>query len=130
MLQAHLADRIFTGVEWLSNHAIRVQGGIIQDIVPQEEVTLASNINVSIYANGFIAPSFIDIQIYGAHNSLLAVDPTADSLRKTFISLRKGCVTMTGRNDNTVGVYQFNYVCTAYFRGKSDHRNYTLSIFQ
>ncbi|MCW3110774.1 MAG: N-acetylglucosamine-6-phosphate deacetylase [Segetibacter sp.] len=90
MIHAHLADRIFTGEEWLTDHAIIIENGRIQSVVPREEVPEASNVNVSIYANGFLAPCFIDIQIYGAHGSLLAIDPTAESLRKTYQYCKAG----------------------------------------
>lgn len=88
MLYAHIADRIFTGEEWLANRAIIVENGIIQRVVPQEEVPPSAII--SIYADGFIAPCFIDIQIYGAYGSLLAVDPTAASLKKLYDYCKAG----------------------------------------
>ena len=88
MLHAHIADRIFTGEEWLTNSAILVENGLIQDVVAENEVP-ASAI-VSIYANGFVAPCFIDIQIYGAFGSLLTVHPTVESLQKLYVYCKAG----------------------------------------
>lgn len=88
MLQAHVADRIFTGEGWITEHAILVEGGNIVGLVKQADVP--GSANVSIYANGFIAPSFIDIQIYGAYGSLLAVEPTAAALQKLYDYCKAG----------------------------------------
>lgn len=82
MIRAHEAIRIFTGEEWLINHSILVENGIVQDIVPNEAVP--SDAIIVSYTSGFLAPCFIDLQIYGAKGSLLAVDPTAASLQKTY----------------------------------------------
>jgi N-acetylglucosamine-6-phosphate deacetylase len=88
MIQAHEAIRIFTGEEWLLNHAVLTENGIIKTIVPSEEIP--GDANIISYASGFLAPAFIDIQIYGAHGSLLAVDPTAKCLQKTYEYCKEG----------------------------------------
>lgn len=88
MIQAHETVRIFTGEEWLINHTILVENGIVQNIVPNEDIP--SDAIITSYTNGFLAPCFIDIQIYGAKGSLLAVDPTAESLQKTYEYCKAG----------------------------------------
>jgi N-acetylglucosamine-6-phosphate deacetylase len=88
MVHAHEAVRIFTGEEWLMDHAILVENGIIQSIVPNSEIPSDAILNS--YISGFVAPGFIDIQIYGAKGSLLAVDPTASSLQKTYEYCKAG----------------------------------------
>lgn len=88
MIHAFESNRIFTGEEWLMNHAVIAENGIIQRIVPNEDIP--SDAIITNYVSGFLAPSFIDIQIYGAKGSLLAVDPTAESLRKTYEYCKAG----------------------------------------
>lgn len=75
----YTANRIFTGEKWLADHAVVIEDGIIKEIMPASQIA-ASMIVKKI--NGFLAPAFLDLQIYGAHEKLLAVYPEADSLFK------------------------------------------------
>jgi len=88
MIHAHEANIIFTGEQWLMNHCILAENGIIQSIVPNEDIP--SEAIITSYISGFLAPAFIDIQIYGAKGSLLAVDPSAESLHKTYEYCKTG----------------------------------------
>lgn len=88
MMQAHVADKIFTGEEWISNHAIIAEDNIIQQIVSKESIP--SDAEIIEYKNGFLAPCFIDVQIYGAQGSLLSVNPTAETLEKIFDYCKSG----------------------------------------
>ncbi len=73
------AEKIFTGSNWLQDHAIITDSGTIQEIDPVSSL----NENVSENFPGcFIAPAFIDLQIYGAHQKLFAVYPEPDALYK------------------------------------------------
>lgn len=85
---AYSADKIFTGFEWLEEQAIIVEEGSITDVVPVGSVP--SNYPVTKFENCFLAPAFIDIQIYGASNKLLAVHPSADSIHKLYDHCLKG----------------------------------------
>ncbi|MER3464743.1 MAG: N-acetylglucosamine-6-phosphate deacetylase [Chitinophagaceae bacterium] len=78
MLKAYKADKIFTGNQWLIDHAIITRDGIIESVVSRNE--LDGSIEIENFADNFLAPAFIDLQIYGAHGKLLAVYPTADAL--------------------------------------------------
>ncbi|MGI8637550.1 MAG: N-acetylglucosamine-6-phosphate deacetylase, partial [Segetibacter sp.] len=88
MIHAFETIRMFTGKEWLMDHAILVENGIIQSIVPNSEIP--SDAILTSYISGFVAPGFIDLQIYGAKGSLLAVDTTAASLQKTYEYCKAG----------------------------------------
>jgi len=80
------AEKIFTGEEWLQNHALVINNNIIEDIIPLSAVKSS----VQYFDNSFIAPAFIDLQIYGAGGKLLAVYPEKDSLVKLVEYCRNG----------------------------------------
>jgi N-acetylglucosamine-6-phosphate deacetylase len=65
------AARIFTGEHWLYDHAVVIQDKRIISVVPSQD----SNYDVHT-----LLPSFIDIQLYGAHDRLLAVYPDATTI--------------------------------------------------
>jgi len=77
--QLYKADKIFTGSEWLSQHTVVVEQGRILELVPSDtckgEPTSSGHL---------LAPAFMDIQIYGAYDKLLAVYPEAESLHKLY----------------------------------------------
>lgn len=76
----YTADKIFTGEQWLSDHAIITAENYIQEIVPIS--SLLSTQKIEQFANSFIAPAFIDLQIYGADGKLFSVYPETDALNK------------------------------------------------
>jgi len=73
-------DKLFTGDSWLPDHAVVINNGIIEDVIPTSSLT--EDTSVEYFPGCFIAPAFIDLQIYGAHKKLFAVYPEADSLHK------------------------------------------------
>ena len=85
---AFIAERIFTGTEWLHNHAVIVSNGTIESVVPVS--SLSSSQPTEQFDNCFIAPAFIDLQIYGAYGKLLSVYPEVDSLYKLKEYCEKG----------------------------------------
>jgi N-acetylglucosamine-6-phosphate deacetylase len=76
----YTASRIFTGEGWLNDHAIIVEGSAIERIVPL--ASLGKEKITQDFKDSFIAPAFIDIQIYGAKGKLLSAWPEPDSLAK------------------------------------------------
>jgi N-acetylglucosamine-6-phosphate deacetylase len=74
-MQIISADKIFTGTEWLTNQAIVIENNRIAAIIPATE-------NAQYFSNAFIAPAFIDLQIYGAGEKLFAVYPEKDALKR------------------------------------------------
>ena len=79
------AEKIFTGSEWLSQHAIVVNEGIITDILPVAEAK--GELQAQEY---MIAPAFIDIQIYGAYGKLFSVYQDAEALHKLYEYCKNG----------------------------------------
>ena len=83
--QFFIAEKLFTGDEWLANKAVQVAGGKIVAIVDAGSVA-----DLPATHHQIIAPAFIDIQIYGAHGKLLAVYPEAGSLHRLYDYCSKG----------------------------------------
>lgn len=84
-LIAYMAPRIFTGETWLEDQAIIVKHNHVKAIVHQSE--LPEGFKKVNYPDCFIAPAFIDIQIYGAQEKLFSQYPGTDALAK----LREYC---------------------------------------
>jgi N-acetylglucosamine-6-phosphate deacetylase len=76
----YTASRIFTGDGWLEDHGVIVSNGTIEAIAPVSLLP-ADTIKEDFFGN-FIAPAFIDLQIYGAHGKLLSVYPETDALQR------------------------------------------------
>ncbi len=87
-LKAYIADQIFTGDNWLNQHAVIVEDSKIKELVPVQ--SLPSSIATEQFDECILAPAFIDLQIYGAYGKLLAVYPEANSLEKLKEYCEKG----------------------------------------
>ncbi len=75
---AYIPKLIFTGEQWLHNHAAIVADGIITDVLTVSEI---NPLIKKIYFNqSILAPAFIDLQIYGAYEKLFSVYPNTDAL--------------------------------------------------
>lgn len=85
---ALLADKLFTGFDWLTDHAIIIGDNTIKEIIHQSSVP--GELSIKKYPGCFAAPALIDLQIYGAHGKLLAEYPEADSLSKLNDYCRSG----------------------------------------
>jgi N-acetylglucosamine-6-phosphate deacetylase len=86
--KVYIADRVFTGENWLNDHAVIVEKEIITDVIPSSSVK--KDITIEKLPGSFLTPAFIDLQIYGAYGKLLSVYPEADSLFKLNEYCNKG----------------------------------------
>ncbi len=78
--------KIFTSEEVIKDHILLIEGDKISKIISAEN--LSSDIQV-IDLKGFnIAPSFIDIQIYGGGGSLYNSKTTEETIRNTYLEIR------------------------------------------
>lgn len=77
--KAYTAKLIFTGEQWLHEHAAIVADGIITDVVAVN--ALDPKIELAHFQNSILAPAFIDLQIYGAYEKLFSVYADIDSLQ-------------------------------------------------
>ncbi|WP_026750728.1 N-acetylglucosamine-6-phosphate deacetylase [Sediminibacterium sp. C3] len=69
------AEKLFTGTDWLMNHAMILEQDQVQSIVP---IVSLNEKPQQVYP--FIIPALIDLQIYGAGGQLLSVFPTVEAL--------------------------------------------------
>src|SRR5215216_1514518 len=84
MQKTFLVSKIFTGDEWLTDHAIIINNGLIESIVPQltlENSNAKDYNDAEDYRQFIFVPPFIDAQVYGAGKKLLAAHPDAETLR-------------------------------------------------
>lgn len=81
----YTADRIFSGTDWLPDHAIVVESNVIKDVLPIVSLPINTVITKHLPV---IVPAFIDLQIYGAGKKLFATYPSVESLEK----LHEHCV--------------------------------------
>lgn len=68
--ERYSAKHIFTGEEWLVDHAIISVDGAVKEIVPSSTAVEFDT----------IIPAFIDLQIYGAYGKLFSVYPESQTL--------------------------------------------------
>ncbi len=75
MRKAYAASKVFTGDEWLEDHLVICSDGKIISV----EKNNGQEKDAESF-EGFIAPAFIDLQIYGASGRLIGAYPDSDSL--------------------------------------------------
>ncbi len=78
MAKAYIATLIFTGEQWLHQHAAIVSDGIITNVLPV--TALDPQMEAEHFNGQILAPAFIDLQIYGAYDKLFSVYPDTNSL--------------------------------------------------
>jgi N-acetylglucosamine-6-phosphate deacetylase len=78
-LKAYTAKLIFTGEQWLHQHAAIVADGIITGVLPA--AALDPLMETEYFSESILAPAFIDLQIYGAYEKLFSVYADTDSLQ-------------------------------------------------
>lgn len=102
-MQIISAEKIFTGYEWLADHSIIIKDGLVDSVVSKSEVESTKH-----FANCFIVPAFIDIQVYGSAKKLLAVYPQASTLRLMYEEfIAKGtCLFLPTLATNTVELFK------------------------
>jgi N-acetylglucosamine-6-phosphate deacetylase len=117
-LKIYSADRIFTGDAWLNDQAIITNREVIDGILPTS--SLIDKGSVEGFPGCFIAPAFIDLQIYGADKKLFAVYPDTDALMKLKGYCNRGgaayCLPTVATNSREV-FYKCIDAIRAYWKG-------------
>lgn len=75
--KVYTAHKIFTGHDWLPDHAIVVIDNVIVDLLPV--VSLPAGTPIQQHSH-IIVPAFIDLQIYGGYGKLFAAFPDSETL--------------------------------------------------
>ncbi|MEO6915027.1 MAG: N-acetylglucosamine-6-phosphate deacetylase [Chitinophagaceae bacterium] len=81
MSEAFYNCRIYTGSEVLENAAVIIEDGIIADLIPADQ--LPDEIRKTDLNGLNLAPSLIDLQIYGGNGKLFSNDLSVDTLKAT-----------------------------------------------
>lgn len=84
----YTAPRIFTGNQWLAGHAVIAEEGSIKEVLPADQLPAGSA--TQNFPDAFIAPAFLDLQIYGAYDKLFSVHPEPDALKRLNDYCRSG----------------------------------------
>lgn len=79
---------IFTGDRILSDHAVVTDHHVITAIVPASEYK--DHPDVIDLEGGFMAPAFVDLQVYGGNGSVFFLNPSVESLRATYEASKTG----------------------------------------
>lgn len=79
MQTVYSAHEIFTGEERLQDHAVIIEQGVVEDIVPVSQ--LSGDIVHQHFPDSLLVPAFIDAQVYGAAQKLFSVFPEPDTLQ-------------------------------------------------
>ncbi|MCU7552771.1 N-acetylglucosamine-6-phosphate deacetylase [Chitinophagaceae bacterium LB-8] len=86
--KVYFSGKIFTGDQWLSNHAVVVDGNTIEQVVALDN--LREKEAIVELKDKILAPAFIDLQIYGANRKLFSVYPSVDALYDLFEYCSRG----------------------------------------
>lgn len=97
------AKKLFTGEDWLYNQDIKIEDGIIQSVDPAADNPFITN-----NTETFVAPAFVDFQVYGAAQKLFAVYPEAETLRLMQAAFAKEgtCLFQPTLATNTAAVFR------------------------
>jgi N-acetylglucosamine-6-phosphate deacetylase len=97
------AEKLFTGDGWLYNHDIVIEDGIIQAVSPAKESPFINS-----ETETFMAPAFVDFQVYGATEKLLAVFPEAATLQamQEVFSKEGTCLFQPTLATNTIDIFR------------------------
>lgn len=76
MRYAIQAPSIFDGENFIEDHSVVIENGLINSIVPTHD--LPHGLSKKILTQGILAPGFIDIQVNGGGGVMLNTDPTRE----------------------------------------------------
>jgi N-acetylglucosamine-6-phosphate deacetylase len=82
MITAYHNGRIFTGDEIVENKCILTENGIVLDIISNSEIP-SDAILIDLKGN-LIAPTLIDLQIYGGNGEMFGEYPSVKNLENTY----------------------------------------------
>ncbi len=86
MALALTGARVFTGENFLDDHAVVISGERIAQVVPRQAIGAMDSRDLG---GGILAPGFIDVQVNGGGGVLLNDTPTVDAVRSIAVAHRK-----------------------------------------
>lgn len=90
MDKAYINGKVFTGDRFETGKAILVREGVISGLLPEEQ--LPAQLERVDLGGNFIAPSFIDLQIYGGNGHMFSQELSLESLEAVYAyCLSGGC---------------------------------------
>lgn len=78
----YLPGTVFTGEQFVTDHAVEVTGGRITNIIPKDQLPQGSGIHA--LPEMTLAPSFVELQIYGGDGKMFSLYPSVESLSATY----------------------------------------------
>lgn len=85
---AYINARVFTGEEFLEDHAVVIADNKISAVIPVD--TLPASMATRDLQGRTLAPAFIDLQIYGGDGELFSLYPSVGALHATYAYCRSG----------------------------------------
>jgi N-acetylglucosamine-6-phosphate deacetylase len=106
MRTAYTAPWIFTGEQWMEGVAIICNDDTIEVLTPVTEIPL--DLSVADMEQGFIAPAFIDVQVYGAAGKLFSMfpEPSTLQLMQEAFAAQGTCLFQPTLATNTIAVFK------------------------
>ena len=91
MKKAYSASLLFDGEQWLKDHALVCEDGVVSQLLPVSQV--GPSLEIQSFAGQIIFPPFIDVQVYGAAKKLFSVERDEASLQlMADVFLKEGTV--------------------------------------
>src|SRR5688572_22838865 len=78
MKKAYSASLIFDGINWLKDHVVISNDGIIESVMPLND--LDKSPELTSFPGHIFFPAFIDVQVYGASSKLFSVERDEETL--------------------------------------------------
>lgn len=82
MAKAYVNGTIFTGDTCLQGYAVITSGGLITDVLPAAQVP--ADAEISDLKGGYLAPAFIDLQLYGGNGRIFPSQLDTTTLRAIY----------------------------------------------
>ncbi|MCL4106648.1 UNVERIFIED_CONTAM: hypothetical protein GTU68_009782 [Idotea baltica] len=91
MKYAIKTKRLFDGEQWLEQHSIIIENGLVSQILANKE--LNSAVQRSTITAGIVAPGFIDLQVNGGGGVMLSASPCQETIETMTAAHRLGGTT-------------------------------------
>jgi N-acetylglucosamine-6-phosphate deacetylase len=84
-------NRLFDGEQWLEQHSVVIENGLVSQLLPNNQ--LSNAIETTVIDAGTVAPGFIDLQVNGGGGVMLSDKPCRESVDTMTAAHRSGGTT-------------------------------------